>query len=74
VNKCAKVDFDLCRPSDCHRTNGRCRAAEACTHNLLEQEEPAETPMLISNTLCVGCGHCVRDCPFGAIEIVTGSG
>ena len=31
--------------------------------------QTGEPPMLLSVTMCVGCGDCVRVCPLGAIAI-----
>jgi Fe-S-cluster-containing hydrogenase component 2 len=39
---------------------------------LLIQEDPFEEPMLLSAKMCVGCGDCVKVCPFGAINIEQG--
>lgn len=67
-SKTALVDFRKCRPEQCEE--GVCAAAKACTHKLLKQEAPYETPM--SNpSPCSGCGACVVACPFRAIVIVT---
>jgi Fe-S-cluster-containing hydrogenase component 2 len=67
--KCVKINFTLCKPHDCE--NGMCVAVEACTKQLLEQEEPFEPPMLLT-LMCSGCGNCVRACPRDALEITTG--
>jgi translation initiation factor RLI1 len=72
VNKYANVDFGKCDPMVCDAQHGLCRAARSCSRKLLEQEEPRESPMLLSIKMCVGCGSCVPACPLGAVEIKNG--
>ncbi len=72
MNKYANVDFGKCDPMVCDAQHGLCQAARSCSHKLLEQEEPWESPILLSIKMCVGCGACVPACPLGAIEIKNG--
>ena len=70
--KWANIDFNICQPAECAKADGPCSAAAECPHNLLEQEEATEPPMLLSAEMCVGCGDCVKVCPMKAIVIVRG--
>jgi ATP-binding cassette subfamily E protein 1 len=72
MRKCAHIDFQICDPAKHDPEKGICTAAEACTHGLLEQEEPFEGPILMSASMCVGCGNCVTACPLGAIRVDRG--
>ena len=72
MGKWASVDFQHCNPSECNSLSGVCLASEACIHKLLIQEDLYEEPMLMSTKMCVGCGDCVKVCPFGAITILRG--
>jgi Fe-S-cluster-containing hydrogenase component 2 len=72
MNKWACVDFSICRPALCDGKTGACSASLACRKNLLEQEEPFDSPVLLSSRMCVGCGDCVTACPFGAVRIESG--
>jgi len=72
MQKWAYIDFELCSPSACDRKGGICIASQACTHHLLEQEEPFETPALLSSRFCSGCRTCARAFPLSAIRIEAG--
>ncbi|ABM80347.1 ribosome biogenesis/translation initiation ATPase RLI [Hyperthermus butylicus] len=65
----AVIDYELCKPSKCHR---ECIAF--CPVNLtggkaIEFDEARRKPVIYEET-CVGCGICVKKCPFKAISIV----
>jgi Fe-S-cluster-containing hydrogenase component 2 len=70
--KRANIDFNTCSPESCDPDRGECNAVLSCTHRLLEQEERFESPLLVSATMCVGCGDCMHVCPLGAINIERG--
>ena len=67
--KYAHIDFNRCDPRKHDPERGKCPAVASCGKKLLEQEEDFDGPLLISATMCVGCGDCVRTCPLGAIRI-----
>ena len=73
MKKTAVIDMNKCDPHKCNPEKGTCLVISACTHNILEQEEPFEPPILFSETMCVGCGDCVSACPLGAITISHGA-
>jgi ferredoxin len=72
MRKFTEVDFSLCNPEECNGAKGICVALEVCSKNLLEQEDPFEPPILLSSTMCSGCGQCVKVCPRGAFRISGG--
>jgi translation initiation factor RLI1 len=71
-SKWVNVDFAQCKPHICDPETGTCRAAVACTHNILLQEDLYEEPMVVSMKMCVGCADCVRACPLSALAIERG--
>jgi len=69
MEKHAVIRNDACMAETC----SVCLAAEACTHNIIEQEAQGESPVIWSASLCVGCGKCAHACPHNAVFIQHGS-
>ena len=67
----AVIDYDSCKPTKCHHEcivfcpinrTGKTKAIEA-------KPELKNKPIIYEDT-CIGCGICVRKCPFKAISII----
>ncbi|ABL77622.1 ribosome biogenesis/translation initiation ATPase RLI [Thermofilum pendens] len=65
----AVIDRSLCRPSKCNQ-----ECVKFCPINRSGSKcvwiDEVENKARISEELCVGCGICVKKCPFSAISIV----
>ncbi len=64
----AIIDYKKCNPKkctyECKRFCPRNRAGDKC---IVEGEEGKP---IIDETMCIGCGICVKKCPFKAIQVV----
>lgn len=65
----AVIDFELCKPEKCDYL-----CARVCPINRSQKEcvvinELTDKPVIDEN-LCIGCGICVKKCPFQAISVV----
>ena len=66
----AVIDYDLCKPHRC-----RLECIRFCPINLsggkaIELSEVVGGKALIYEEACVGCGICVKKCPYNAITVV----
>ncbi|CAF3979155.1 unnamed protein product, partial [Rotaria sp. Silwood1] len=63
LTRIAIVNNDRCKPKKCNQEFNR-------TGKLCIEVKPESTNSNISEELCIGCGICVRQCPFDAISII----
>eukprot|EP01065_Artemidia_motanka_P039825 TRINITY_DN4910_c3_g1_i1.p2 TRINITY_DN4910_c3_g1~~TRINITY_DN4910_c3_g1_i1.p2 ORF type:complete len:661 (+),score=278.04 TRINITY_DN4910_c3_g1_i1:82-1983(+) len=65
----AIVSTDKCKPKRCRQEcKKQCPVVRG--GGLCIEVTPTDKVALISEELCVGCGICVKKCPFGAIQII----
>lgn len=65
----AIVNSDKCKPKKCGQECKRsCPVVR--TGKLCVEVSPASNIAFISEELCIGCGICVKKCPFEAIQII----
>jgi ATP-binding cassette subfamily E protein 1 len=69
VTRIAVVDRELCKPEKCQiicrRVCPKVRTGEECI-----VFDDKEKKVLIDESICIGCGICIKKCPFKAINIV----
>eukprot|EP00919_Chromeraceae_sp_WS-2016_P017661 GHVR01042003.1.p1 GENE.GHVR01042003.1~~GHVR01042003.1.p1 ORF type:complete len:613 (-),score=124.60 GHVR01042003.1:205-2043(-) len=65
----AIVNADTCKPKKCKQECKRC-CPVVRTGKLCVEADPSSKIAWISEPLCVGCGICVKKCPFEAINII----
>lgn len=69
LTRIAIVNADKCKPKkckqECKRTCPVNRMGKLCI-----EATPERSIALISEDMCIGCGMCIKKCPFGAINII----
>ncbi|OEL26403.1 ABC transporter E family member 2 [Dichanthelium oligosanthes] len=68
-SRIAVVVEDRCRPNKCGQECRR-RCPVNATGRQCIQVTPSSKVSLISEDMCIGCGICVKVCPFNAIQII----
>ncbi len=65
----AIVDRSLCKPKKCTLECIRFCPLVRAGKEAIKQDEESGRPIIAEN-LCVGCGICIKKCPFKAIKII----
>ncbi len=65
----AVIDEDLCRPNKCSLECIRFCPVNRTGKKAIEIPQGEKKPIIYEDT-CIGCGICVRKCPYEAISIV----
>ncbi|CAN6243960.1 unnamed protein product [Urochloa humidicola] len=68
-SRIAVVVEDRCRPNKCGQECRR-RCPVNATGRQCIQVTPSSKVSMISEDMCIGCGICVKVCPFNAIQII----
>ena len=72
MSRLAIINYDKCQPKKCNFECGiYCPVnmqGKECI--LIEDIEDIGKKARVSSILCIGCGVCVKKCPFNAINIV----
>ncbi|CAN6251215.1 unnamed protein product [Urochloa humidicola] len=68
-SRIAVVVEDRCRPNKCGQECRR-RCPVNATGRQCIQVTPSSKVSMISEDMCIGCGICVKACPFNAIQII----
>jgi ATP-binding cassette subfamily E protein 1 len=69
LTRIAILNPDKCKPKKCRQ---ECKKSCPVVRmgKLCIEVEPTSKMAFISEELCIGCGICVKKCPFGAIAII----
>jgi len=65
----AVLNKEHCKPKDCNYKCVRMCPINKTGKETIVVDEESKKPQ-ISESLCTGCGICVKKCPFGAIHII----
>jgi len=69
LTRVAIVNADKCRPKKCHLECKKACPVNKTGKGCIEVESTSKIAF-ISETLCIGCGLCIKRCPFHAIKII----